>query len=125
MGVEHPAIAELDKRKFPPSCFLVEISEDARPGGLWTEGDVLVVDEARSFGHGDLVVAEVEGEFRLFKSHRVGSRCRLLPTAGGQGCLLPLSSIGGWWCKPGVGRCRLFLTNRWQNAYIIYSACLA
>jgi len=44
----------------------VEISEDARPGGPWMERDVLVVDEARSFDHEDLVVVEVEGEYRLF-----------------------------------------------------------
>lgn len=38
------------------------------------EGDVLVVDEARSLGHADLVVAEVEGEYRLFKYHHTGGR---------------------------------------------------
>ncbi|MGM0544143.1 MAG: hypothetical protein ACQERP_09735 [Pseudomonadota bacterium] len=85
VGVEHPAVAEMDRRRFLPSCFLVEISEEARPGGPWMEGDVLVVDEARSLGHADLVVAEIEGEYRLFKSHGVGSRCRLLPPSGGQG----------------------------------------
>ncbi|WP_035577560.1 hypothetical protein [Halomonas sp. TG39a] len=85
VGVEHPAVAEMDNRKFSPSCFLVEISEDARLGGPCMEGDVLLVDEARSFGSADLVVAEVEGEYRLFKAHRVGSRCRLLTPDGGQG----------------------------------------
>jgi len=95
VGVEHPAVAEMDSRKFSPSCFLVEISEDARPGGPWMEGDVLVVDEARSFGHADLVVAEVEGEYRLFKSHRVGSRCRLLPADGGQGYFVNTQQFKG------------------------------
>lgn len=95
VGVEHPAVAEMDSRKFPPSCFLVEISEDASPGGLWMEGDVLVVDEARSFGHADLVVAEVEGEYRLFKAHRVGSRCRLLPPEGGQGYFVNVQQFKG------------------------------
>lgn len=66
VGVEHSAVAEMDKRRFLPSCILVEISEDARRGGPCMEGDV-VVDETRSFGHADLVVAEVEGEYRLFK----------------------------------------------------------
>ncbi|WP_447042551.1 hypothetical protein [Vreelandella sp. H-I2] len=95
VGVEHPAVAEMDRRKFSPSCFLVEISEEARPGGPWMEGDVLVVDEARSFGHADLVVAEVEGVYRLFKAHRVGSRCRLLPTNGGQGCFVTVQQFKG------------------------------
>lgn len=74
---------------------MVEINEDARPGGPWMESDILVMDEARSFGHADLVVAEVEGEYRLFKSHRVGSRCRLLPTNGGQGCFVTVQQFKG------------------------------
>ncbi|MCL7930974.1 hypothetical protein [Halomonas llamarensis] len=45
VGVEHPAMAEMDSRRFPPSCFLVEISEEALPGGEVLEGDVLVVAE--------------------------------------------------------------------------------
>ncbi|OAZ99738.1 hypothetical protein [Halomonas sp. G11] len=48
VGIDHPAVAEMDRRKFTPSCFLVEISEEAHPGGPLMEGDVLVVDEARS-----------------------------------------------------------------------------
>ncbi|MCS2610416.1 hypothetical protein [Halomonas dongshanensis] len=95
VGVEHPAVADIDKQKFPPSYFFVEVSEEAKPGGLWLKGDVLVVDEARSFGHVDHVVAEVEGEYRLFKSHRVGSRCRLLPANGGQGCFVNTKQFKG------------------------------
>lgn len=34
--------------------------------------------------------AEVEGEYRLFKSQRVGSRGRLLPANGGEGCFITL-----------------------------------
>ncbi|MGP9665982.1 hypothetical protein ACT3TY_15340 [Halomonas sp. AOP22-C1-8] len=95
VGVKHPAVAEFDQRRFSPSYFLVEVSEEATPGGPWMEGDVLVVDEARSFGHADLVVAEVEGEYRLFKSHRVGSRCRLLPPNGGEGCFVNTEQFKG------------------------------
>lgn len=80
--VEHPAVAEMDRRKFPPSCFLLEISDEAHPGGSWMEGDVLVV-------------AEVEGEFRLFKTHRVGSSCRLLPPSGGEGCFITATQFRG------------------------------
>lgn len=95
VGVEHPAVAELDSRKFLSSCFLVEISEDAHPCGPWMEGDMLVVDEARSFGSADLVVAEVEGESRLFKAHRVGSRCRSLTSDGGQGYFVNTQQFNG------------------------------
>ncbi|WP_447928375.1 hypothetical protein [Vreelandella sp. EE27] len=95
VGVEHPAVAEMDRRKFSPSCFLVEVGEDAADNGHWMEGDVLVVDEARSYGHADLVVAEVGGEYRLFKTHRVGERCRLLPAAGGEGCFINAEQFRG------------------------------
>ncbi|MFG6666330.1 hypothetical protein ACGK9R_04390 [Halomonas sp. HNIBRBA4712] len=88
VGVAHPAVAEFDRRRFSPSHFLVEVGEDAEPGGPWMEGDVLVVDEAHSHGHAELVVAEVVGEYRLFKTHRVGKRCRLLPATGGEGCFI-------------------------------------
>ena len=60
------------------------------------EGDVLVVDEARSYGHADLVVAEVEGEYRLFKTQRVGSRCRLLPPTGREGCFITAKQFARW-----------------------------
>jgi hypothetical protein len=82
VGVDHPAVAEMDRRKFTPSCFLVEISEDARPGGPMMEGDVLVV-------------AEIEGEYRLFKAHCAGSRCRLLPPNGGQGYFVNAQQFKG------------------------------
>lgn len=85
---DHPALAELDARRFPRSCFLVEVSEEGLPGGEMLEGDVLVVDEARSPSHDDRVVAEVEETYRLFRTHRVGGRLRLLPVGGGQGCFI-------------------------------------
>lgn len=85
---DHPALAELDPQRFPLSCFLVEVSEEALPGGEVLEGDVLVVDEARAPAHDDRVVAEVESEYQLFRAHRVGGRLRLLPIGGGQGCFI-------------------------------------
>lgn len=95
VGVEHPAVREWDQRRLSASHFLVEVSEEAPPGGLWMEGDVLVVDEARAYGHADYVVAEVEGEYRLFRSHRAGSRCRLLPAGGGEGCFIHRQQFRG------------------------------
>ncbi|WP_016914547.1 hypothetical protein [Vreelandella stevensii] len=95
VGVEYPAVAEMDRRKFPPSCFLVEISDEVPPGGPWMEGDVLVMDEAGSYGHTNLMAAEVESEYRLFKTHRVGSRCRLLPPSGGEGCFITAKQFRG------------------------------
>lgn len=81
----HPVAGELNPARFASSCYLVEVSDEAGPGGELLEGDVLVVDEARACNHEDWVVAEIEGDYRLFKARRVGSRCRLLPASGGEG----------------------------------------
>ncbi|GAA0587522.1 hypothetical protein ACFQH5_16745 [Halomonas salifodinae] len=82
LGINHPALEGYDLSRFRPSCYLVEVSAEAGVDGPVIEGDVLVVDEARAPGHADLVVAEVEGEQRLFRTHRIGGRMRLMPTAG-------------------------------------------
>ncbi|SDK67388.1 hypothetical protein [Billgrantia gudaonensis] len=81
-GMKHPALAGYDLSQFAPSCYLVEVGEDAGVCGPVIEGDLLVVDEARPAQHADLVVVEREGEQRLFKGHRIGGRIRLIPTVG-------------------------------------------
>ncbi|MYL22523.1 hypothetical protein GLV89_01730 [Halomonas alkaliantarctica] len=107
---DHPALAELDPEHFPPSCFLVEVSEEAQPGGEVIEGDVLVVDEARAPVHDDRVVAEVESNYQLFRAHRVAGRLRLLPIGGGQGCFVGPEQFKGWWCGRRESRRKLWLT---------------
>lgn len=82
LGIKHPALAGHELSNYPTSCYLVEVSAEAGVDGPVIEGDVLVVDEARAPGHADLVVAEMEGEQRLFRTHRIGGAFRLLPTAG-------------------------------------------
>lgn len=82
LGIDHPALEGYDLSRFRPSCYLVEVSEDAGVGGPLMEGDLLVVDEQKPAQHADLVVVELEGEQRLFSSHRIGGRMRLIPTAG-------------------------------------------
>ncbi|WP_416139056.1 hypothetical protein ACM26W_01200 [Halomonas sp. HK25] len=81
-GVSHPALAMLDPDCLPASCYLVEVSDEAGVEGPLIEGDVLVVDEARPIQHGNLVVMAVEGQCRLFNSHRIGGGFLLLPTVG-------------------------------------------
>jgi DNA polymerase V len=83
--IEHPALADMMASQLPPSCYLVEVSDEAGVEGPVIEGDVLVVDEERPVQHADLVVVEVESQFRLYKSHRVGGRCRLVPASGVRG----------------------------------------
>jgi SOS-response transcriptional repressor LexA len=81
LGIDHPALEGYDLSGFKPTCYLMEVSEDAGVGGPLMEGDLLVVDEQKPAQHADLVV-ELDGEQRLFSSHRIGGRMRLMPTAG-------------------------------------------
>lgn len=77
-GHGHPALENLDARWLPPSCYLVEVGEDAGVDGEIIEGDVLVIDEARPVQHGDLVVVQGGNSLRLCRSYRIGGRCRLI-----------------------------------------------
>ena len=61
------------------SKIMVEVSEEAGVVGPLMEGDLLVVDEQKPAQHADLVIVEVEGEQRLFNSHRIGGQIRLIP----------------------------------------------
>ncbi|MCI0508625.1 hypothetical protein C8E00_103477 [Chromohalobacter marismortui] len=81
-GLDHPVMRGYDASQFSPSCYLVEVSEEAGVNGPLMEGDLLIVDEQKPAGHADLVVVDLEGEQRLFKSHRIGGRLRLMPTVG-------------------------------------------
>lgn len=84
LGHDHPALASLEDRQWPPSCYLVEVGEDAGVDGEIIEGDVLVVDESRPVQHGDLVVVQADEALRLCRSHRIGGRFRLTRMAGPQ-----------------------------------------
>jgi len=86
-GLSHPVAAEIDAECFPASCYAVEVCDGAGVAGPIIEGDVLVVDEARPVQHADLVVVETGEGLRLFQSHRIGGRFRLVPASGGQGHL--------------------------------------
>ncbi|WP_046079981.1 LexA family protein [Halomonas sp. HG01] len=83
-GHDHPALEALDVRRLPPSCYLVEVGDEAGVDGEIIEGDVLVIDEARPVQHGDLVAVQGEDSLRLCRSHRIGGRFRLMQTAGPQ-----------------------------------------
>ncbi|MGJ7459337.1 hypothetical protein [Halomonas sp. RA08-2] len=93
--VDHPALAMTAAEFLPASCFLVEVSDEAGVEGPVIEGDLLVVDELRPVQHSDLVVVEVENQYRLFKSHRIGGRYRLLPASGGRGHFAQYMSCRG------------------------------
>lgn len=78
-GIDHPALRGYDMKQFSPSCYVVEVGEEAGVDGPLIEGDVLVVDEGRVAQHNDLVVAEVEEGQRLFQAFRIGSSLMLVP----------------------------------------------
>lgn len=84
-GLAHPVAAEIDAERFPPSCYLVEVSAEAGVEGPVIEGDVLMVDESRPPRHDDLVVVATGEGLRLYRSHRLGGGARLVPAGGGQG----------------------------------------
>lgn len=92
---EHLALAGIDSDQLPSSCYLVEVSDEAGVDGPIIEGDVLVVDEARPVEHADLVVVDLDGEQRLFRSHRIGGSYRLMPAGGGQGHFASAQSCRG------------------------------
>lgn len=83
--VAHPALEGFSVGELTPNCYLVEVSAEAGVEGSLIEGDLLLVDESRPVQHADLVVVEIEEEYRLFRSHRIGRSCRLIPASGGSG----------------------------------------
>lgn len=85
LGIKHPALAGYDLTQFTPTCYLVEVSEDAGVEGPLVEGDLLVVDEAKIVQHADLVIVERDQEFSLYSSMRIGGRMRLIPPFGPDG----------------------------------------
>lgn len=78
-GMDHPAMRGYDLTQFSPSCFVVKVGEEAGIDGPLIEGVVLVVDEARTAQHDDLIVAEIEEEQRLFHTFRIGGGLLLIP----------------------------------------------
>ena len=78
-GIDHPALAGYDLTRFAPTCYLVEVSDEAGVAGPLMEGDLLVVDEQKTAQHADLVIVDVEGGQRLFSSHRIGGQLWMIP----------------------------------------------
>lgn len=57
----------------PSSTWFVKAAGDSMIEGGISDGDLLVVDSARTAGHGDVVIAAVDGEFTV-------KRLQLRPT---------------------------------------------
>lgn len=96
MGLSHPSLRGCDLQQFSSDCYAVSVGEEAGVDGPLMEGDVLIIDEARVPSHGDLVLAEVESEHRLFHYWRPGYRTLLRSVSGGR------SHFAGADCVRGV-----------------------
>lgn len=71
-GVDHLALHGDDVSQFAPSCYLVEIGID----GPFIESNVLVVDEAKTVQHDDLMIVESdEGQRFTRRSGSAGACC--------------------------------------------------
>lgn len=95
LGIDHPALDGVDCAGYSRSCFAVEVTTEAGVHGPVIEGDVLLVDEARSLGHDDFVVVEMDDALHLYRTFRVGSRYRLLPPNGGTGLMATSRMVRG------------------------------
>lgn len=49
----------------PASTYFIKVSGDSMKDAGIADGDLLVVDKALTAGHGDIVVAAVDGEFTI------------------------------------------------------------
>lgn len=100
-GMGHPALEGYDLSRFAPSCYLVEVSEEAGvDGSLVIEGDVLVVDEARMARSEDLVIVGRVGQQRLYRTRLIftfirGRQMQLVELIGGSPCLARLDEVRG------------------------------
>ena len=94
-GMKHPALEGYDLSKFAPTCFLVEVSEEAGVDGTLIEGDLLVVDEGKVVQHADLVIVEREGQHQVYSSHRIGGGFRAIPFFGREGFSIKQSEVRG------------------------------
>lgn len=95
IGVDHPALGDVDCGGYSPNCFAVEVGPEAGVHGAVIEGDVLVVDESHSLGHDDLAVVEIDDALHLYRTFRVGPRFRLLPLNGGTGLMATERMVRG------------------------------
>lgn len=80
-GFPSPAADYVERRidlnelliQHPSATYFVKASGDSMIDGGISDGDLLVVDSSRKPGHGDIVIAAVEGEFTV-------KRLQLRPT---------------------------------------------
>jgi repressor LexA len=65
--------------KNPKATFLLKVSGDSMSGAGILPGDMVIVDRGRAFRSGDIVIAQVDGEWTMKYLRRRGSDLTLLP----------------------------------------------
>jgi DNA polymerase V len=76
----------------PSATYFVKASGDSMIDGGISDGDLLVVDSSRTAGHGDIVIAAVEGEFTV-KRLQLRPTVQLNPMNGAYSRLLLVAKI--------------------------------
>jgi DNA polymerase V len=61
-----------------PATFMVRVKGDSMIGAHIQPDDVLIIDRGLSAQHGDIVVAEVDGQFTVKELHMRGDRVALV-----------------------------------------------
>lgn len=64
--------------KHPSATYFVKVSGDSMIDAGIGDGDLLVVDRSLTAGHGDIVIAAIDGEFTV-KELRIRPRLHLFP----------------------------------------------
>ena len=64
--------------RHPSATYFIKVSGDSMIGAGIGDGDLLIVDSARTAQHGDIVIAAVEGEFTV-KRLQLRPRVQLNP----------------------------------------------
>lgn len=65
--------------KNPKATFLLKVSGDSMSGAGILPGDMVIVDRGRTSRNGDIVIAEVDGEWTMKYLRKRGSDLTLLP----------------------------------------------
>lgn len=81
----------------PAESFLLRVSGDSMIDAGIREGDMVIVDRKRSAKNGDIVVAEVDGDWTLKFFEKKGTTVRLIPANKNYPVLTPRQElkIGG------------------------------
>jgi SOS regulatory protein LexA len=62
----------------PDASFLLKVTGDSMTGAGIMEGDLVIIEKGRDPNHGDIVIAEVDGEWTMKYFHKQGKQVALV-----------------------------------------------